>query len=78
MPRADDLPSFRIDHHDVPSTSNPLGVKGCGEAGCTASPPALVNAIIDALKPLGVTWIDMPATPHNVWQAIQAARNGTG
>jgi carbon-monoxide dehydrogenase large subunit len=78
MPRADDLPSFRIAHHDVPSASNPLGVKGCGEAGCTASPPALVNAIIDALKPLGVTRIEMPASPHQVWRAIQDARAANG
>jgi carbon-monoxide dehydrogenase large subunit len=74
MPRADDLPSFRIAHNDVPSTSNPLGVKGAGEAGCVASPPAIIHAIIDALSALGVKRIEMPATPQTVWRAIQQAK----
>ena len=74
MPRADDLPPFAVGHHDVPSKSNPLGVKGAGEAGCVGAPPAIVNAILDALQPLGVKWIEMPAVPYQVWRAIRAAR----
>lgn len=74
MPRADDLPSFTVAHNEVPCTTNPLGVKGCGEAGAIGSPPAIINAVIDALRPLGVTDMDMPATPHRVWSTIQAAR----
>jgi carbon-monoxide dehydrogenase large subunit len=56
---------------EVPCRNNPMGVKGCGEAGSVASPAAVINAIIDALAELGVRQIDMPATPHAVWQAIQ-------
>jgi carbon-monoxide dehydrogenase large subunit len=78
MPRADDLPSFAVGHHDVPSKSNPLGVKGAGEAGCVGAPPAIINAILDALQPYGVTWIDMPAAPYQVWRAIRAARTDGG
>jgi carbon-monoxide dehydrogenase large subunit len=75
MPRAADLPMIGVDHSCVtPCTHNPLGVKGCGEAGAIGSPPAFVNAVIDALSPLGVTHIDMPLTPRAVWEAIQAAR----
>ena len=55
-------------------THNDLGVKGCGEAGAIGSPPAVINAVVDALSPLGVTDITMPATPQKVWQAIQAAQ----
>ena len=73
MPRADDLPSITFDVSVTPSPTNPLGVKGCGEVGAIGSPPAVINAIIDALKPLGVTHIDMPATPQRVWQTIQGA-----
>jgi carbon-monoxide dehydrogenase large subunit len=76
MPRADDMPGFGVDHSCVtPCTHNPLGVKGCGEAGAIGSPPALVNAVIDALSDLGVTHIDMPVSPHRVWSAIQAAKH---
>ena len=71
MPRADDLPSFKVGYTNTPCTHNDLGVKGCGEAGAIASPPALINAIIDALSPLGVTDMSMPATPQKVWKAIQ-------
>jgi hypothetical protein len=78
MPRADDMPAFAVGHHNVPSTSNPLGVKGAGEAGCVGAPPAIINAILDALRPCGVKWIEMPATPHQVWRAIRAARAGGG
>lgn len=75
MPRADDLPSFTVETaRGTPCTHNPLGVKGCGEAGAIGSPPALINAIVDALAPLGVKDIQMPATPHRVWQAIQSAQ----
>jgi carbon-monoxide dehydrogenase large subunit len=76
MPRADDLPSFAIGHHDVPSPTNPLGVKGVGEAGCVAAPPALLNAVLDALAPLGVKTCAMPITPERVWRAITQARGG--
>ncbi|MGN6829446.1 xanthine dehydrogenase family protein molybdopterin-binding subunit [Paucibacter sp. M5-1] len=72
MPRADDLPSFNIrTSKGTPCTHNPLGVKGCGEAGAIGSPPAVINAICDAL---GIKDLPMPATPHTVWQAIQANR----
>ncbi len=72
-PRADDLPFFDFTAQETPS-SNPLGVKGCGEAGATAAPPALMNAIADALAPLGVSHVDMPATPERLWRLIEAAR----
>ncbi len=75
MPRASDMPSFSVDHScQTPCTHNPLGVKGCGEAGAIGSPPAVVNAVVDALADLGVTHIDMPLSPNNVWSAIQAAK----
>jgi carbon-monoxide dehydrogenase large subunit len=74
MPRAADMPPVAIAFHNVPARTNPLGVKGIGEAGCTGSPPAIMNAILDALRPLGVKSLDMPATPFRVWQAIEAAR----
>ena len=73
MPRADCLPSLKVDTEGVPSPLNPLGVKGCGEAGAIAAPAAIMNAVMDALGPLGVTKLDMPATPQAVWQAIQNA-----
>jgi carbon-monoxide dehydrogenase large subunit len=74
MPRATDLPPIAIAFHNVPAKTNPLGVKGIGEAGCTGSPPAIMNAILDALRPVGVKEIDMPATPFRVWQAIATAK----
>lgn len=74
MPRADDLPRYALDFVDVPARTNPLGVKGIGEAGCVGAPPAVMNAILDALSPLGVSHLDMPATPRRVWEAIQKAR----
>ena len=76
MPRADDLPSFLVDRIEVPCTTNPLGVKGCGEAGCMGAPGAIIGAVRDALAPLGVTDIAMPATPLRVWQAIENAKMG--
>ncbi|MBT9551131.1 MAG: xanthine dehydrogenase family protein molybdopterin-binding subunit [Hydrogenophaga sp.] len=74
MPRADDFPEFKIGTICTPCTHNPLGTKGCGEAGAIGSPPAVINAVLDALKPLGVTEFDMPASPGRVWEAIQAAK----
>ena len=73
LPRADDVPSFDLAFHPVPATTNALGAKGCGEAGVTAAPPAIMNAVLDALAPLGITHLDMPATPEKVWRAIRAA-----
>ena len=76
MPRASDLPSIAVDHSCVtPCTHNPLGVKGCGEAGAIGSPPALVNAVLDALNTGGfkVAHIDMPLSPGRVWAAMAAA-----
>ena len=74
VPRASDVPSFTFATHAVPATTNPLGAKGCGEAGCAGSLPSIMNALVDALAPLGVKHIDMPATPEKVWQAIQSAK----
>ena len=75
MPRADDLPTFNVETiKGTPCTHNPLGVKGCGEAGAIGSPPAVINAICDALAPLGVKDVAMPATPQTVWNAIRTAR----
>jgi carbon-monoxide dehydrogenase large subunit len=76
MPRASDLPEFTVEtSQGTPCTHNPLGVKGCGEAGAIGSPPAVITAIVDALAPLGVKDMQMPATPHRVWSAIQAAQS---
>jgi carbon-monoxide dehydrogenase large subunit len=74
VPSAADLPSFTTARTTTPSTLNPLGVKGVGEAGTIASTPAVVNAIVDALRPLGVSDVPMPCTPERVWRAIQSAR----
>ncbi len=76
MPRAADLPMFRVGNHATPCTHNPTGIKGVGEVGAIGVPPAVINAVLDALAPLGVTDIDMPATPEKVWRAIAAARTG--
>lgn len=75
MPRADDAPFFTFHNHPVPATTNPLGVKGCGEAGCAGAMPAVMNALVDALRGLGITNLDMPATPEKVWRIIHEARN---
>jgi aerobic carbon-monoxide dehydrogenase large subunit len=72
MPRAADLPNFTSELTEVPATTNPLGVKGAGEAGATGAPPAIIGAVLDALKPLGIDHIEMPATPARVWAAINA------
>ncbi|HXG40931.1 MAG TPA: xanthine dehydrogenase family protein molybdopterin-binding subunit [Candidatus Limnocylindrales bacterium] len=76
VPRASWLPSFETDKTVTPSPSNPLGVKGVGETGTIASPPAVVNAVIDALSPYGIRHLDMPLTAPKVWAAIQAAKGG--
>ncbi len=76
IPSAAELPSIVTDRTTTPSTTNPMGVKGIGEAGTIAAPPAVVNAVVDALAPLGVTEIEKPATPERVWRAIQSAKGG--
>jgi len=73
MPRADTVPSFELATNVVPTNTNPLGVKGVGEAGTVGALPCVMNAIVDALAPLGVRTLDMPATPERVWRAIQEA-----
>ncbi|NLY27627.1 MAG: xanthine dehydrogenase family protein molybdopterin-binding subunit [Alcaligenaceae bacterium] len=74
MPRADHMPMITLGQVCTPCTHNPIGAKGCGEAGAIASPPAVINAVLDALRPLGVTDLDMPASPARVWHALQAAQ----
>jgi aerobic carbon-monoxide dehydrogenase large subunit len=74
MPRADNVPSIGVGTESTLCTHNPLGVKGCGEVGAIGSPPAVINAIVDALKEFGVRHIDMPATPEKLWAIIQAKR----
>ena len=74
MPRAFDIPSeMKLESHEVPCTTNDLGVKGAGEGGTCGAPPAIVSAVIDALSDYGVTSIDMPLTPERVWRAINDA-----
>ena len=74
MPRADDVPSFTVQYHEeAPCTHNPLGVKGCGEAGAIGGSATVMNAVVDALADLGIQHLDMPATPQRVWRAIQDA-----
>ncbi len=72
LPRASDVPAFTVAGHPVPAKTNPLGVKGCGEAGCAGALTSVMNAVADALSDYGIRHIDMPATPFRVWQAIQA------
>jgi carbon-monoxide dehydrogenase large subunit len=74
MPRAADMPSFTFISQGVPTSTNRVGAKGCGEAGCAGSLPSVMNAVVDALAPLGVRHVDMPATPQAIWKTIQAAR----
>ncbi|MEU1618941.1 xanthine dehydrogenase family protein molybdopterin-binding subunit [Streptomyces sp. NPDC005722] len=74
VPCAADLPDFLTDRTETPATTNPLGVKGVGEAGTIASTPAVVNAVVDALRPLGVTDVPMPCTPERIWRALRDAR----
>ncbi len=74
LPRADDVPSFTIETHPVPAATNPFGIKGAGEAGTVGALSCVQSAVLDALAPLGVKWLDMPATPDRVWKAIRDAR----
>jgi carbon-monoxide dehydrogenase large subunit len=76
VPEASDVPSITTGSTITPSPTNPLGVKGIGEAGTIGAAPAVINAICDALSPLGVTDVTMPASPQTVWAAIAAARGG--
>jgi carbon-monoxide dehydrogenase large subunit len=76
MPRAGDIPLIETGDHPSPAKSNPLGTKGCGEAGCAGSLVCIVNAALDALSEYGITQIDMPLTPERVWRAIQNAKAG--
>jgi carbon-monoxide dehydrogenase large subunit len=76
LPRAGDVPGFGFESRPSPCLTNPLGAKGCGEAGCAGSLPAVMNAVVDALSGYGIDHIDMPATPERVWRAIQDAKAG--
>jgi carbon-monoxide dehydrogenase large subunit len=76
LPRADQVPDFRIESHPVPAKTNELGAKGCGEAGCAGGLPAVMNAVVDALAEHGIAHIDMPVTPQKVWAAIHGAASG--
>jgi aerobic carbon-monoxide dehydrogenase large subunit len=82
LPSAADVPSFETDRTETPSPVNSLGVKGVGEAGTIAASAAITNAVIDALRPLGVDYIDMPLSPQRIWAAIEGAKpassNGGG
>ena len=71
LPRADEVPSFEMDENPVPTKTNPLGIKGAGEAGNVGALAAIMNAVVDALSPLGITHLDLPATPESVWRAIR-------
>ena len=73
MPRADDFPPIRFDLNKVPCKTNPLGIKGAGEAGAIGAPPAIINAIVNALKDHGVRHVDMPVTPNRLWNIMQSA-----
>jgi carbon-monoxide dehydrogenase large subunit len=77
LPRAEDIPLMTVGDHPVPAKTNPLGTKGCGEAGCAGSLATIVNAALDALKDYGVTTLDMPLTPEKVWRAIHDAKAKT-
>jgi carbon-monoxide dehydrogenase large subunit len=77
MPRADDMCSFEIETRPTETKTNPLGVKGAGEAGTVGALPVVINAVVDALAPLGVRHIEMPTTPERVWQAIRGAKGGS-
>jgi carbon-monoxide dehydrogenase large subunit len=74
LPKAHNVPDFVVQSHPVPAKTNPLGVKGCGEAGCAGSLTSIMNAVVDALSVYGIKHIDMPASPARVWQAIQDAK----
>ena len=74
LPRAGDIPSIEIGDHPSPAKSNPLGTKGCGEAGCAGSLVTITNAVLDALSEFGIKQLDMPLTPERIWRAIQDAK----
>ena len=78
MPRAHMFPEIETQLEEIPAKTNPLGLKGIGESGTIGAPPTIINAVLDALKPLGVKEIDMPATPARVWETIQRANGGAG
>ena len=78
LPRADDMPEFYLATNEVLTEQNSFGVKGCGEAGCIPSVPAVVNAVVDGLAPLGINHLDMPLTAERVWRAINGANSKTG
>jgi carbon-monoxide dehydrogenase large subunit len=78
VPRASDLPTFDVALCPTPTDLNPFGAKGCAEVGSVGAPPAVVNAVLDALRPLGVESIEMPLTPERVWRAIQDVRSKRG
>jgi carbon-monoxide dehydrogenase large subunit len=73
MPRADEMPSFELASNPVPSPRNPLGIKGAGEAGTVGAVACLTSAVLDALAPLGIRQLEMPATPERIWRAIRGA-----
>jgi carbon-monoxide dehydrogenase large subunit len=75
MPRAKNTPNFVVENHPVPTRLNPVGAKGCGEAGCSGGLPTVMNAVVDALSEYGVRHIEMPATAQRIWQTIQAAQS---
>ncbi len=77
MPRADDMPDMVSELIEIPAKTNPLGIKGIGESGTIGAPPTIVNAVLDALRPLGVAHIDMPLTPSRIWSAIRAAKTSS-
>jgi carbon-monoxide dehydrogenase large subunit len=76
MPRAHDFPAIEVKANPVPTKTNPLGVKGAGEAGCVGAMPAVANALVDALSHLGIRHVEMPATPERLWRAMKEA-NGS-
>jgi carbon-monoxide dehydrogenase large subunit len=78
MPRANDAPMFTIENHPVPTKTNAVGAKGCGEAGASAGLPTVMNAVVDALADYGIRNLEMPASPARIWQAIQNAKAKSG
>ncbi|MGC8470616.1 MAG: xanthine dehydrogenase family protein molybdopterin-binding subunit, partial [Acetobacteraceae bacterium] len=75
MPRADDLPAIHVGTESTPCLTNPLGSKGVGEVGAIGSPPAVINAVVDALREYGVRHLDMPASPHKIWSILKAGQS---
>jgi carbon-monoxide dehydrogenase large subunit len=77
MPRAHNISPMKVESNPVPTKTNPLGTKGCGEAGCVGALPAVVNAIVDALSEYGIDHIEMPATPERIWRVINGANGAS-